>query len=306
MVAIASLSVGLNGLALAWESVAVVAGALVVGLGLGIAARARSARSGAASERERARELVSLRRIADELARTSNVEGVARALLDEIGSLFRVDFVALTFVSDDAREAAGFLARSNGRDVDWWRDVRVDLIKEPSGIASVVNEASGFAVYDVSSRLAAETGAKSAAFVPLIGEGRVIAVLSVATTDEHRAFTNEDLAVMQTLASEATIALERTRSALALHEALERERLVAGIGRRLRSELDLDPALRTTVEETGHALGASRCFVRLGDEAGELPVAAQWTAPGAEPVGDDLEKLPVSNLAAREQRTVAI
>jgi PAS domain S-box-containing protein len=98
-------------------------------------------------------------------------------------------------------------------------------------------------------------------------------------------------------ASEATIALG---------EVLERERLVASIGRRLRGELDLDAALQTTVEETARALGASRCFVRLSDEASGLPVVAQWTAPRAKPVGDDTTQLPVSNLAARENRTVAI
>ncbi|MEN3343145.1 MAG: hypothetical protein V7644_2549 [Actinomycetota bacterium] len=312
MVLNATLCLGLDGLSLAWESVAAVGGALVLGVLLGLLGRARSRDPAADSGRERERELQSLRRIADELARTLDVEGVARTLLDEIGSLFRVSFVALTFVSDDAREASGFLARSNGRDVDWWRDVRVDLVREASGIASVVTEAAGFAVYDVSGssrvspRLAAEAGAKSAAFVPLIAEDRVIAVLSVATTDEHRAFSSDDLAVMQTLASEGAIALERTRSALALREALERERFVAGIGRRLRSELDLEPALQTTVEETGRALGASRCFLRLSDESGELPLSAQWTEPGARPVADEEEQLPVSNLAAREQRTVAI
>jgi PAS domain S-box-containing protein len=312
MSTIESQPLGVTGLELAWESVAVVLGALLVGLVVGALARARRRPSAPAGLRERDRELESLRRIASELSRTSDVEGVARALLDEIESLFAVGFVALTFVSDDAREASGFLARSEGKDVDWWRDVRVDLVREPSGIASAVYEASGFAVYDVSgsarvsSRLAREVGAKSAAFVPLVSEGHVIAVISVATTDEHRAFSSEDLAVMQTLASEATIALERTRTAIALGEALTRERLLAAIGRRLRSELDLEAALRSTVEETGLALGASRCFVRLSDESGGLPVVAQWTAPGAKPVGADTEQLPVSNLAAREQRTVAI
>ena len=67
---------------------------------------------------------------------------------------------------------------------------------------------------------AREVGAKSAAFIPLISEGRVIAVISVATTDDFRAFSNEDLSVMQTLASEATIALERTRTSLELGAAL--------------------------------------------------------------------------------------
>src|SRR3954451_19401604 len=142
---------GINGLALAWESVVVVLGALAIGLGIGFVARSRSARSaaGAKSSPERERELESLRRIAAELARTSDVEGVARALLDEIASLFAVGFVALAFVSEDGREASGFLARARGKDVPWWPGVRLDLEREPSGIASAVYEASSFAVYDV-------------------------------------------------------------------------------------------------------------------------------------------------------------
>jgi len=168
-----SFPIAINGLALAWESVAVVLGALSIGLAIGFVVRSRSARSRAAATTspERERELESLRRIATELARTSDVEGVARTLLDEIALLFDVGFVALTFVSEDAREASGFLARANGEDVDWWPDVRVDLVREPSGIASAAFEASSFAVYDaagstrVSSRLATQTGAKSVAFV---------------------------------------------------------------------------------------------------------------------------------------------
>jgi PAS domain S-box-containing protein len=308
---IESLPVGIDGLALALESAAALLGALGLGIAAGVFLRGRAGRRPPAPPiaPESERELESLRRIAAELSHTSDVEGVARALLDEIASLFRVGFVALALVSDDASEASGFLARAEGKDVDWWRDLRLDLAREPSGIASAVYEASSFAVYDVSgstrvsSRLAAETGAKSAAFVPLISEGQVIAVISIATTDDYRAFSPDDLSVMQTLASEATIAVERTRSAIALDEALERERLLATIGRRLRTELDVDEALALTVAETGQALGASRCFVRLGDG---LPLAAQWTAPGATPVSDDPNHLPVSNLAAVTQRTVAI
>jgi PAS domain S-box-containing protein len=309
MSTIESLLLGGNGLTLAWESVAALFVALALGFGIG-ALRMRRGATGPSPDQQR--ELDSLRRVAGELARTSDVEGVARALLDEIGSFFEVGFVALTFVSDDGQEGFGFLARSKGRDVPSWRGVRVDLVREPSGIASAAFEGTGFAVYDVagstqiSARLAAEAGAKSAAFVPLISEGRVIAVMSVATTDDYRAFSSEDLAVMQSLASEATMALERTRTAIALHEALERERLVASIARRLRSELDLEGALQTTVEETARALGASRCFVRLGETEQELELVAFWSAPGAQPIEDDIEKLRVSTLAALEQRTIAL
>jgi PAS domain S-box-containing protein len=311
---IESFPMGLNGLALAWESVAVLVGALAAGIVLGLVARSRSARRRlkTSGSPEPERELESLRRIAEGLARTSDVEGVARALLDEIAGLFAVGFVGLAFVSEDAREASGFLARADGRDVGWWPDVRVDLVREPSGIASAAYEASSFAVYDVtgstrvSSRLAAEVGAKSAAFVPLISNDRVIAVIAVATTDDFRAFSAEDLAVMQTLASEATIALERTRTAIALGEALARERMVASIGRRLRTELDLDAALAAAVEEVGRALEAARCFVRLGDASGDLPVVAEWTREGIPALGNDTQRLPVSNLAAREDRTVFV
>jgi PAS domain S-box-containing protein len=313
MTSIESTVLGLNGLALAWESVVAVLGALAIGVIVGAAVRSRpgTARTAVAERRAREREVESLRRIAGELARTPDVEGVVRALLDEIAALFRVGFVALSFISDDAAEASGFIARLDGRDLDWWSEVHLNLGREPSGIASTVVEATGFAVYDatessrVSAHLASEVGAKSAAFVPLVNEDRVIAVISIATTDEHRAFSTEDLAAMQALASEATIALERTRSAIALAEALERERLVASIGRRLRSELDLETALQETVAEAARALGASRCFIRL-ESPGDRGILAAWGQPGAAPIGDDMTKLAISNLAAKERRTVAI
>src|SRR5262249_30805904 len=212
-----------------------------------------------------------------------------------------VGFAGLTFVSEDAREASGFLARAKGDDVAWWPNVRVDLTREPSGIASAVFEAATFAVYDVDSsnrvspRLARDVGLKTSAFVPLVSAGRVIAVISVATTTERHAFSNEDLALMQTLASEAAIALERTRSAIALAEALERERLLASIGRRLRTDLDLEPALGATVEELGRALGVRRCFVRIAGR-----VTAHWASDGSELPDDVARGLPVANLALAE------
>ena len=135
------------------------------------------------------REFESVSRVASELARTGDLEGVARTLLDEIAATFDVSFAGLTFVSDDGREAVGYLARSRGKDVDWWRELRIDLEQEPSGIASAVYEAAAFTVYDaaesniVSRRLVEATGARSAAFVPLLLEERVIAVISIATAD---------------------------------------------------------------------------------------------------------------------------
>src|SRR5437764_13147886 len=129
------------GLAAAWGTLAAPLGALIVGLVVGTAYRVRAVGRQRAAIAEGERERASLQRVASELARTSDVEGVARALLDEIGSLFGVGFAGLTFVSDDGREASGFLARASGTDVAWWPEIRVDLEREPSGIASAVFDA---------------------------------------------------------------------------------------------------------------------------------------------------------------------
>jgi PAS domain S-box-containing protein len=224
------------------------------------------------------RELESVSRVAGELARTADVEGVARTLLDEIASLFRVSFTGLTFVSDDASEAVGYLARSAGKDVAWWRELRLDLKNEPSGIASAVFEAAAFAVYDaeespvVSRKLVDATGARSAAFVPLLVQDRVLAVISVATDDERRVFSAEDLALMQTLASEAAVALERLRSGVALEEALaENEERLAQQAALLRaahalsSELDLGVVLQRLADELAALLDADAADCYLLD-----------------------------------------
>jgi PAS domain S-box-containing protein len=256
------------------------------------------------------RELESISRFADELARSTDVEGVARTLLDELAALFDVGFVALTFVSDDAREAFGYLARSLGEDVEWWREMRLDLEREPSGIASAVFEATALTVYDtqssgvVSRKLAEAVGAKSAAFVPMLVQDRVTAVISVATLDEPRVFSNEDLAVMQTLASEAAVALEQLRTSLALEEALTRERLLASIARRLRSELDLPTALAGAAKATARALDASRCVVRIGETPDGSHVGAEWHADDLAPFEEETPERRLLERAAEEQRPV--
>jgi PAS domain S-box-containing protein len=256
-------------------------------------------------------ELDAVAAISNALARAHDAEAVARVLLEEV-STRGFDFAALALVDEALQEASGLLAQSNGLDVDWWPDVRIGA-DEPSAILSAAREAAPIAVYDVegsavvSRRLADAVGAKSAAFVPLVSDRRVIGVLVVATTTRRHAFPSGELALLQALAGETALALERTRSAAALARALERERLVATIARKVRSEVDLDAVLQVAVEETGKALGVSRCFIRLGEAREPMPILAEWDAPGVEPIGAaTAPRLPVLNLAARERQTAAI
>ena len=153
-------------------------------------------------------------------------------------------------------------------------------------------------------RLNAIARVKSCAFVPVIAAERVIGVVFAAVR-KPRVFGEDELALMQSFAAEAGLALERVQSAAALAEALERERLIARFSLELRSQRDLDELLRVAVTEIAKAVGVVRCFIRLGEPGGPMPVVAEWEAEGAPPLGD-ASRLPVSNLAARERHTIAI
>ena len=97
---------------------------------------------------------------------------------------------------------------------------------------------------------------------------------------------------MQALVAEAGLALARTRASAELAEALERERLIAHISRKVRTLRDLDELLRVAVEETAEGIRADRCFIRLGEPGEQAPLSAQWVAAGVAPL-EDLARLPV-------------
>jgi PAS domain S-box-containing protein len=234
---------------------------------------------------------------------------VARRLLEQAEAAVGAELACLVLVDDDDRTASGLAGRVEGRDLDWFAGVRIDLDNEPSGVATATFEGVPFAVYDaqaskvVNRRLVDATGAKSVGFVPLIAEERVVAVLVVGAVSRPRAFEPEELALLQRTGADAALALAHSRSAQALAEAFERERFVARISARVRSELDTDELLRVATEETGTSLGVDRCLVRLGGMEGD--VTAQWHRPGLPPV-ESGRRLTVSNLAARRLETVAI
>ncbi len=258
------------------------------------------------------RELLAVTDLSSSLLGAETMEAIARPLLAQAVELARVEFGALLAISDDLSEARGVLALKNGQDEDWFPSIRLDLNNEPSGTASTVFDRAPLSVYDaessglVSARIVEQVGAKSVAFVPLITEGRVHAVLVLASLGARRAFPPSELALVQSLANEGALALDRLRSSAALGEALERERLIAGISAKFRTQLDLDSVLRVAVDETGRALGVSRCFVRLGgpDEAGV--VEAEWMQAGLDPVAPYASRLPGANLALREGRTIVV
>jgi PAS domain S-box-containing protein len=258
---------------------------------------------------ERGRQAAAISRLSSALSQAQTAEEAAAALFDEVDALLAPDTLLLARTDAEHRTVKGLAAR--GVDEAWWRGVVLDLDADTGAIVSVVRDGEPISIddvaisADVNRALADAVGVKSAAFVPLLSEGDVVGVLVAAATDRRR-FTRAELDLVRDLASEAALAFGRTQSNEALRIALERERLIAEIGLRVRSELDLDTVLQVAVEETAKAVGVARSFVRLGESGEPMPVVAEWTAPGFEPLGDAAPRLPAQNLAARERRTVAV
>jgi GAF domain-containing protein len=249
--------------------------------------------------------------LADALLRAADIHATGLLLLREVVARLGVDFAAVALISDDRRRASGLVGVQDGAEADWWPAIKIDLETEPSAVATAAFEAAPIFVYDVaasarvSRRLAERVGAQSAVFIPMISSGRVHAVLVAATTKERRLFSKDEISELESLASEAALAIERAQSSSSLADALERERIVGEIARKVRSELDLDDVLRVAVEETAKATSATRAFVRLGEAGEPMPVLAEWDAPGMPPLGGETRHFPALNLAARERRTAA-
>src|SRR5437764_9969722 len=216
------------------------------------------------------RRLQPIAAISASLTRARDLETAARPLVEQVQALLDVEFAAVTVVDPDATEATGVLARQGDQDADWWREVRLDLRDEPSGVASTVFDAAPVVVYDiessprVSTRLSARTGAKSAVWVPILAEGRVVGVLTAANTSAKRAFTGEEIALLQVLAGEVALALERMRSADALAVALAREKATAAITRKLRAQRKADDLARVAGRELRNVLALDDVEVAVG------------------------------------------
>ena len=243
------------------------------------------------------------------LEQATTAHDAADALLDEVSGRPGAEVAGIVLVDERGERARGLRVR--GADEAWWRGISIDLVHETGAVSNVVRDRTPFAVYDVgaapnvNARLAQAVGAKSVAFVPLVSESVCVAVLVLASTVERRFFSSAELEALARLADEAAPVIERLRSEVALRSALEREKLVAEIARKVRSELDIDDVLQVAVAETGRGLDVARCYVRLGLEGDQAPLKVEWCRPGLEPI-TDATKLPVTNLATREGRTVAI
>ncbi|MCX7855719.1 MAG: hypothetical protein N2556_07060, partial [Anaerolineae bacterium] len=77
------------------------------------------------------------------------------------------------------------------------------------------------------------------------------------------AFTEEDVAVLQTMADQIALAIENARLLEETRRHAERDRRIAEITARVRASMDPEAVLRTAAQELGAVMGVDRVVVQM-------------------------------------------
>jgi GAF domain-containing protein len=143
----------------------------------------------------------------------------------------------------------------------------IALDSERSLVARAARTREGVVVNDVTAApdflpnpLLPDTRSEMA--VPMIVAGKIIGVLDVQSETINR-FTDVDVSIQSTLASQVAVALQNTRSFSQSQRQAERETAVNLITQKIQNTTTIEAALQMTARELGHALGMKQTVVTL-------------------------------------------
>jgi signal transduction histidine kinase len=157
----------------------------------------------------------------------------------------------------------------------------------------------------VAAELPGLASARSFALLPLMSRSRLIGALALSDARPN-AITRDQLQLVALLGQYVAGALHNALSIAEADSRADREAVVNRISQRIYSNLDPDAVVTSALEELGTELAVSRVLLSGMADTG-LTVLHEWDAPGVEPVGVGAHGgLPLSSLAAREGRTIAI
>ncbi|MBI2203350.1 MAG: GAF domain-containing protein [Candidatus Rokubacteria bacterium] len=111
-------------------------------------------------------------------------------------------------------------------------------------------------------RLATELGIRAYAGIPMLAGERVVGVLTVLFT-RRREFIDEDKELMQLLADQAAIAIDKARLFADAERRRQEAEVVADLARDINASLDLDTVLRRVAEGARRLCGADLARIAL-------------------------------------------
>jgi GAF domain-containing protein len=107
-----------------------------------------------------------------------------------------------------------------------------------------------------------EDGATSLT-TPIKARGQVIGVIGARKPDDAGTWTQDEIALLETLAEQLSVALESARLYQDTQRRAVRERLTGEVTARMRETFDVETVLKTAAQEVRQALGLPEVVVRL-------------------------------------------
>jgi GAF domain-containing protein/HAMP domain-containing protein len=108
-------------------------------------------------------------------------------------------------------------------------------------------------------------GAKSAIFVPLLVGGQWVGYID-ATYQQPTGFPEAETRRLMAISGQAAVSVQNLRQLQQIQARARREALIREITGKIRTSIDLDTILQTTLTEVTRALGTSHGAIRLGPE----------------------------------------
>jgi signal transduction histidine kinase/ActR/RegA family two-component response regulator len=121
--------------------------------------------------------------------------------------------------------------------------------------------------------------ARSALVVPLVHQGKTAGVLSLEHLHEARAFSQHQIQLATTLATQAAAALDKARLYQEIAQRLRQTETLLAVMKILASTLDFTEAVRQTIREIVRALGADMGGVWVAGGSEQLGFVAGYHVP---------------------------
>jgi GAF domain-containing protein len=223
------------------------------------------------------RQYESTQKIAAEMGVVANV-GLATSTITDTGNLLQ-EVVDLSKKSFNLYHAHIYLLNAAGDSLELSAGAgqvgrqmvaekrSIPLNSEQSLVARAARTQQGVVVNDVSAApdflpnpLLPDTRSEMA--VPMLVAGQVIGVLDVQSELINH-FTDVDVSIQTTLASQVAVALQNARSFTQAQRQAKRETTLNIITQKIQNTTSIEAALQMAARELGHALGMRQTLVEL-------------------------------------------
>jgi GAF domain-containing protein len=99
--------------------------------------------------------------------------------------------------------------------------------------------------------------------VPVKIRENVIGVIHIEPSQNNRKWSEDEVALIQSVSERAALAIENARLFEATERLADQERVIAQITSRIGESNDMERILHTTIQELGRTLGAKRTYIQL-------------------------------------------